>query len=151
MASTSTPTTADRIALLEGRLTALRAERDQAQAETRAEAVGDVVDRATNVEASIRLSILEERIAALELDLASAAEEEHVEGVVSVGDTVVVDLGDGPETFVIGSVEQAVAGVETITPTSPLGQAILGSEVGATVTYAPRKGVTLQAKVVSNS
>lgn len=142
---------ADRLSVLEDRLTALRAERDQAQAETRAEAVGDVVDRATNVEASIRQSILEERIAALELEIAAAATDEHVDGVVSVGDTVSVDLGDGPESFSIGSVEQAVAGVETITPTSPLGRAILGAAVGSTVTYSPRKGVQLKATIVSNS
>ncbi len=140
---------ADRLSVLEDRLTALRAERDQAQAETRAEAVGDVVDRATNVEASIRQSILEERIAALELEIAEAARTEHVDGVVSVGDTVTLDFGDGPESFSIGSVEQAVAGVETITPSSPLGQAILGAAVGSTVTYTPRKGVSLSATIVS--
>lgn len=146
MTLTSHPT---RIAVLEDRLTALRAERDQAQAETRAEAVGDVVDRATNVEASIRQSLLEERIAALELEIAAAQHEEHVDGVVSMGDTVTLDLGDGPESFTIGSVEQAVAGVETITPSSALGQAILGVEVGTTITYSPRKGVTLKATIVS--
>lgn len=138
----------DRLTVLESRLAALRAERDQALAETRAEAAGDVVDRATNVEASIRQSILEERIAALELEIADAARQEHIDGVVSIGDTVSLDLGDGPETFVIGSVEQAVAGVETVTPTSALGQAILGQKVGTTVTYSPRKGVTLEAKIV---
>lgn len=139
----------DRLSVLEDRLTALRAERDQAQAETRQEGVGDVVDRATNVEASIRQSILEERIAALELEIAAAARNEHVDGVVSLGDTVTLDLGDGPETFAIGSVEQAVAGVDTITPTSALGVAILGAAVGSTVTYSPRKGVTLEATIVS--
>ena len=143
-------TQADRLAVLEDRLTALRAERDQAQAETRAEAVGDVVDRATNVEASIRQSILEERIAALELEIAAAQHDEHIDGVVSVGDSVTLDLGDGPETFVVGSVEQAVAGVETVTPTSALGRAILGAAVGSTVTYSPRKGVSLKATIVSN-
>ncbi|GAA5152023.1 hypothetical protein GCM10023340_31620 [Nocardioides marinquilinus] len=147
-----TITTSDeRRTVLEDRLTALRAERDQAQAETVAEAVGDVVDRATNVEASIRLQLLDERIAALELEIAEAAEGTHVDGVVSVGDVVVVDLGDGPESFVIGSVEQAAAGLETITPHSPLGQAIVGAKVGETVSYSPRKGVTLEATVVSTA
>ena len=140
---------ADRLSVLTDRLAALRAERDQAQAETRAEAVGDVVDRATNVEASIRQSILEERIAALELEIAAAQRIEHVDGVVSVGDNVTLDFGDGPESFSIGSVEQAVAGVETITPSSALGQAILGANVGDSISYSPRKGVTLKAKIVS--
>ena len=147
---TLTPAT-DRMTVLEGRLAELREERDQAAAETRSEGVGDVVDRATNVEASIRQALLEERIAALELEIAAAATQEHVDGVVSVGDTVALDLGDGPETFVIGSVEQAVAGVETITPESPLGQAIVGQSVGKTVTYSPRKNVTLEATIVETA
>ena len=138
----------DHLAVLRERLISLHAERDQAQAETRGEAVGDVVDRATNVEASIRLSILDERIATLELDIAAAAREEHIDGVVSIGDTVVLDLGDGPESFVVGSFEHVAAGVETVTPTSPLGKAIVGAAVGATVTYSPRKGVTLTATIV---
>lgn len=146
----TTTTSTNRLSVLEDRLTALRAERDQAQAETRQEAVGDVVDRATNVEASIRQGLLEERIAALELEIAAAEHQEHIDGVVSLGDTVTLDLGDGPETFVIGSFEQAAAGVETVTPTSALGQAIIGAAVGTTVTYSPRKGVTLEATIVSN-
>ena len=147
---TITPDT-DRLAVLRDRLTELRAERDQAHAETRIEAAGDVADRAAPVEASIRLQLLDDRIAALELDIADAQRAEHVDGVVSVGDTVVVDLGSGPETFVVGSVEQAAAGLDTITPTSPLGAAILGAAVGSTVDYSPRKGVQLQATIVSTS
>ncbi|WP_134767605.1 GreA/GreB family elongation factor [Nocardioides sp. 1609] len=146
-----TASTSGALAVLHERLTALQAERDQAQAETRAEAVGDIVDRATNVEASIRLSLLDERIAALELDIAEVEAAEHVDGVVSLGDTVVIDLGDGPESFVVGSVEQAVAGIETVTPSSPLGLAILGAAVGSTVSYAPRKGLSLSATIVSTS
>lgn len=147
MTATATPHTD----LLEARLRDLRAERDAALAETRKEQVGDVVDRATNVEASIRLGTLDERIALLELEIEEALRVEHVEGVVSLGDHVVLDLGDGPETFVVGSVEQLAAGVETVTPTSPLGQAILGASVGTTVTYAPRRGVTLSATIVSST
>jgi transcription elongation factor GreA len=135
--------------LLGSRLADLRAERDAALAETRQEAVGDIVDRATNVEASIRLGLLDERIAALELEIDEASRVEHVAGVVTLGDQVVLDLGDGPETFVVGSVEQVAAGVEAVTPTSPLGRAILGAAAGTTVTYAPRRGVTLEATIVS--
>ena len=137
--------------LLETRLVELRAERDAALAETRQEAVGDIVDRATNVEASIRLGTLDERIAALELEIDEASRVEHVDGVVALGDEVVLDLGDGPETFVVGSVESVVAGVEAVTPTSPLGQAILGASAGTTVSYSPRRGVTVEATIVSVS
>jgi transcription elongation factor GreA len=136
-------------ALLAERLEALRAERDQVLAESRLEAVGDVADRATNVEATIRLQLLDERIATLELEIADAARQQHTDGVVSVGDVVTLDLGDGPETYVVGSVEQAAAGVDTVTPASPLGRAIIGAEVGSTVTYSPRSGVSLTAVVVA--
>ena len=137
--------------LLETRLAELRAERDAALAETRQEAVGDIVDRATNVEASIRLGTLDERIAALELEIDEASRVGHVDGVVALGDEVVLDLGDGPETFVVGSVESVAAGVEAVTPTSPLGQAILGASAGTTVSYSPRRGVTVEATIVSVS
>ncbi|WP_370248251.1 GreA/GreB family elongation factor [Nocardioides sp.] len=147
------PTTAaahpDRLQLLESRLVALRAERDQTLAETRAEAVGDIVDRATNVEASIRLQLLEERIHVLQDEIDLARSHPHIDGVVSVGDTVVVDLGDGPETYVVGSVEEAVAGIDTVTPASPLGRAIVGAPVGATIRYSPRPGLELSATILS--
>lgn len=145
MTATITP----HIELLETRLRELRSERDAALAETRQEQVGDVVDRATNVEASIRLGTLDERIATLELDIDEAARVEHIAGVVTLGDDVVLDLGDGPESFFVGSVESVALGVETVTPTSPLGKAILGATSGTTVTYSPRRGVSLEAKIVS--
>ncbi len=135
--------------LLTERLAVLRTERDETSAETRGEATGDAVDRATNVEASIRLSMLEERIAALELEIAESRHHQHTDGVVSLGDTVVLDLGDGPETFVVGSVETSGAGVQTVTPSSPLGRAIVDARVGATVSYEPLPGRVLEAKVVT--
>ena len=49
----------------------------------------------------------------------------------------------------MGSVEQAAAGIDTITPGSPLGQAILGAAVGSTVSYTPRRGVTIDVVVRS--
>ncbi|MGA8255479.1 MAG: GreA/GreB family elongation factor [Nocardioides sp.] len=131
------------------RLVALRAERDVLHAESLRESSGDIADRATNVEATIRLALLDERIAALEVEIEESKHDQHTDGVVSVGDTVVLDFGDGPETYVVGSVEQAAAGIDTVTPSSPLGQVIVGAEVGSTVTYSPRSGVTLTATIVA--
>ena len=144
-----TATSSDARTILAERLDALRAERDQVHTESRLESAGDVADRATNVEATIRLQLLDERIATLELEIERASRHQHTDGVVSVGDVVTLDLGDGPETYVVGSVEQAVAGVDTVTPASPLGRAIIGAEVGSTVTYSPRPGLSLSATVVS--
>ena len=143
------PSTLDRVSLLTERLALLRTEREEVFRETLLEANGDLADRATNVEATIRLRLLDERIAGLEVEIAEAGQHHHTDGVVSVGDVVTVDLGDGDETYLIGSVEQAAAGVDTITPGSPLGRAIVGAAVGATVTYEPRPGMSMSATITS--
>ena len=119
--------------LLTHRLDLLRADRAAAMTATLRDVTGDVADRATNVEASIRLQLLDERIALLELEIDESRRHRHADGVVSVGDAVRVDLGDGPEEYVVGSVEQAAAGVPTVTPGSPVGRAIVGAAVGSTV------------------
>lgn len=139
----------DRTRFLTSRVQALRAEREILLAETRSESRGDAADQATNVEALIRLQLLDERIAKLELDIAETQRRQRVDGVVCVGDVVTIDLGDGDETYVVGSLEQAAAGIDTITPGSPLGRAIVGAEVGSTVTYEPRPGVRLDVVVRS--
>jgi len=144
-----TVTAVDSHRVLAARLEALRAERDVVLAETRSDSRGDAADQATNVEALIRLQLLDERIATVELEIAESRHREHVDGVVSVGDVVTLDLGDGDETYVIGSVEQVAAGIDTITPGSPLGQAILGAQVGSTVSYEPRRGVNLDVVIKS--
>ena len=136
------PTTLDRVSLLTERLAVLRAERDELLRETLLEANGDLADRATNVEATIRLGLLDERIAGVELEITEARLRRHADGVVSVGDVVTLDLGEGDETYLVGSVEEAAAGIDTITPLSALGRAIVGARVGTTVSYEPRPGVT---------
>jgi transcription elongation factor GreA len=143
------PSSIDRVSLLTERLSRLRAERAEVFRDSLLVANGDVADRATNVEATIRLGLLDERIAGLEVEIAESRHRRHTDGVVSIGDVVTVDLGDGDETYVIGSVEQAAAGVDTITPGSPLGRAIVGAEVGATVSYEPRPGVPMSATISS--
>jgi transcription elongation factor GreA len=143
------PSEADPTRVLTLRLDALRGEHAALLTETRSESKGDVADQATNVELLIRLQLLEERIASIELELAEGARREHVDGVVSVGDVVTLDLGDGDETYLIGSVEQAYAGIDTITPGSPIGRAIVGAEVGSQVTYEPRRGVRIDVTIKS--
>jgi transcription elongation factor GreA len=140
---------ADSTTLLTQRLDALRAERADLLAETRVENRGDAADQATNVEALIRLKLLDERIATVEIEIAESLRRERVEGVVSVGSVVVIDLGQGDETYLVGSVEQAAVGVDTITPGSPLGRAIVGAVVGSTVSYEPRRGVTVDVVIRS--
>jgi transcription elongation factor GreA len=134
--------------LLTDRLVRLRHERAATLAESLRDSSGDLADRATNVEAAIRLQLLDERIARLELEIEDLRRTPHPQGVVSVGDQVRLDLGEGPEEYVVGSVEQAAAGVPTVTPGSPLGRAIVGAAVGSEVTYEPRRGVRLAVRIL---
>ena len=141
---------ATRHQVLTRRLDALHVQRRQVQAEIAPTMVGDDADRATNVDGHVRLAMLDDRIAAVELARAEAARrpDEDAAGVVSEGHVVTVDLGDGPETFLFASVEQAAAGDDVITPGSPLGRALAGAAVGATVEYRAAKR-TRQATVVA--
>lgn len=143
--------TKSRTDTLVARLAELRAERDQAQAEAAADASGDIADRATNVDATARFALLEQRINAIEVELSSAPRQRSADGTVAEGDVVTLDFGDGPETFLLGSVDQAGDGLDAVTPGSPLGRALLGATVGATVSYRPRPSRTLEVTIVGVS
>lgn len=147
---TATLNSASRREILAARLATLRAERDQALAETIPSGGGDMADRATNVNGHVRLAMLEQRIANVETDLAalrSRTTRRAADGV-AVGDVVTVDFGDGPETFLLGSVDEATDRFDVITPESPLGRALTGAHPGSTIFYTagPR---TLRATVIS--
>jgi transcription elongation factor GreA len=138
---------------LTARLTELRAERDQALTETIPVGDGDMADRATNVNGHVRLAMLEERIAIVERDLAAFRETStrSAGSGVSVGDMLTLDLGDGPETFLLGSVDEATDSFDVITPNSPLGKALLGARVGSSVFYRTRPGRKLSARIIAVS
>ena len=148
---TATVSADDRHDVLSNRLAALYLEREQVLAEIAPTGLGDEADRATNVDGHIRLAMLEQRIVAVENELAEPrpATPKKKSDVVAVGDVVTVDLGDGPETYLLGSVDEAGAGFDVITPSSPLGRVLDGASVGATLTYAPRPGRSLTAKVLA--
>ncbi|MCW2648397.1 MAG: transcription elongation factor GreA [Pseudonocardiales bacterium] len=135
---TATITALSRQEVLIARLEALRSEREQTLTETIPTAAGDLADRATNVDAHVRLAMLEQRIGNVETELAASRQSSArpANGAIGVGDVVTLDLGDGPESFLFGSVDQAGAGLDVITPNSPLGQALLGARTGSRVTYS---------------
>jgi transcription elongation factor GreA len=147
----ATLTADSRTDALSSRLAELYMERKQLLAEIAPVGSGDEADRATNVDGHIRLAMLEQRIVALENELAErpAAKPKATDGTVGVGDVVTVDLGDGPETYLLGSVDEAADGMDVITPSSPLGQVLQGATVGATLSYAARPGRSLEAKVIA--
>jgi transcription elongation factor GreA len=120
------------------RLASLRSERAQVLAETIPTAAGDLADRATNVDGHVRLAMLERRIATVEGELAVTHQPSPraANDAIAVGDVVTLDWGDGPESLLLGSVDQAGDGFDVITPNSPLGRALQGARVGSTVTYS---------------
>lgn len=148
---TATLTPAVRHDLLTARLDSLHAERDQALAEIAPVGVGDDADRATNVDGHVRLAMLDQRIAAVEAELAYSAlpQQRAAEGAVAIGDVVTVDLGDGPETYLLASVDEAVDGIDVVTPASPLGKVLQGATAGSTLSYAAQPGRTLKAKIIA--
>ena len=150
---TATISPASRQDVLTARLAALRAEREQTLTETIPSGGGDMADRATNVDGHVRLAMLEQRIATVEDELAASQQPSarSTKDGVAVGDVVTLDLGDGPESFLLGSVDEAGDSVDVITPSSPLGQALQGARVGSTVSYATRPNRTLYATVVAVS
>jgi transcription elongation factor GreA len=148
---TVTLTAESRTDSMTNRLAELYVERRELLAEIAPVGSGDEADRATNVDGHIRLAMLEQRIVALENEIAErpAAKPKDNAGTVGIGDVVTVDLGDGPETYLLGSVDEAASGVDVITPSSPLGKVLQGASVGATLSYAPRAGRSLQATVIA--
>jgi transcription elongation factor GreA len=86
------------------------------------------------------------------LETAIIGTPEITEGVVSQGMVVTVhfpDLDD-TETFLLGSREEAAhIAIDVYSPTSPLGAAVLGIEVGAEISFDTPSGKTVRITVVS--
>ena len=139
-------------AALTQRLEQLLTQRVQAFAEsTVTGGTGDAADRAGNVEAIIRLEDLDARIAALRNQLAAPAASEVTGDTVQVGSRVGIRFGkdEAPEDFLVGFLEQSGAGIEVITPSSPLGRALLGAVAGVDVSYRAATGKVLTATLVT--
>ena len=97
----------------------------------------DLADRADRVACENDLARLDARIAHLQTRLA-ALDLEPTGAHPLHEATVVVDFGDGPETFLVD--EFCGGGLPVITPRSPLGQALLGAASGQTLTYRTPRG-----------
>jgi transcription elongation factor GreA len=97
----------------------------------------NVADRADRLTRQHDLARLDARIARLRTRLA-ALDLEPTGGHPLREATVVVDFGDGPETFLLD--EFRGGDLPVITPTSPLGQALVGAAGGQTLTYRTPRG-----------
>ena len=133
---------------LTDRLAQLRRDRAEVLVELRPQGVGDDADRATNVDAHIRLAMLDKRIDDVEYAMTQATHRRSTTHVVAFGRSVTLDFGDGPEDYVVGSAEQAGPDVQVVTPDSVLGKVILGVSAGFSTTYQPRPGRTVAVKVL---
>lgn len=111
---------------------------------------GDAADRAGNVEAIIRLEELDARIAALHEQLSAPSAPPPATGTVAVGSRVNIRFGADPEPepFLVGVLEEAGGAVEVITPSSPLGKALLGARRGDEIAYRAASGATMTATLV---
>jgi transcription elongation factor GreA len=133
------------------RLEDLQSQREQAAIESIPPGgSGDAADHAGNVEALIRLEELDARIAALQVQLQAPVSDAPKAVAAEIGSTVTIRFEDDDETqdFLIGLVEQAAAGVQVITPTSPLGEVLLGARPGDKLTYRVASGSSLTVTLV---
>jgi transcription elongation factor GreA len=63
--------------------------------------------------------------------------------------SIAFDGDDEIERYLVGSIEERRDGLDVVSPGSPLGEALIGSAVGDTVTYEAQPGRPLKVKVVS--
>jgi transcription elongation factor GreA len=115
----------------------------------RAREEGDLRENAGFHAAKDEQGHMEGRIRQLEHLLENA---EIVDGVSVY--TVLYDGDDEgmAERYMIGNMEESVDGVDVISPTSPLGQALEGADVGETITYeAPNGSLTVHVRAIERT
>ncbi|MGD0439354.1 MAG: transcription elongation factor GreA [Acidimicrobiales bacterium] len=119
-----------------------------------ARALGDLSENGDYHAAKDAQGKMESRVRQLQRMLENAVivdTSAHEAGVVTTG--VVVELryeGDeGTERFLVGSIEEKGEDVSVISPASPLGQALVGHNVGETVEYEAPNGRSFSVEIVS--
>lgn len=125
-----------------------------AQKIERARELGDLSENGDYHAAKDEQGHMEGRIRHLEAILGHCEIVDVVDdGTVKPGSLVTFlyagDAEDAAESYLIGSIEERHEGYESMSPQSPLGQALLGSRAGDTVTYTTPTGATLEVEVVS--
>jgi transcription elongation factor GreA len=109
---------------------------------TRGPIEGDAADVAGRAALEMEIEALDAQIARLteRLDGPRITDKALPEGVVGLGRLVTIDFGDGLETFRVEQYPDSRSDVVSVTPTSPLGSALLGATAGTTVTYVSPAG-----------
>ena len=114
-----------------------------AHATVSSEGLGDAADIATRTEMLMDLERLDRRVTHLEALLADDALMQRELDTDCWRRQLVTLRFDGStedERFLIGAVDEREPDLEIVTPDSPLGQALIGVEAGAQLTYSPRPG-----------
>ena len=117
----------------------------------RAREHGDIRENADYDAAKNEQGHNEARIRHLEALLKSAViVEDAADDVVAPGVVVAIlmDGDDEPTEYLVGSIEERHADYDVLSVSSPLGQALIGSEVGAVVSYANARGREMSVEVV---
>lgn len=113
---------------------------------------GDIADIAALAARDMTLEHFDERIARLRNHLAGATAvtvvgDDADPATVRPGTLIALRFGNEtePERFVVGDIAERGGAVEVITPSSPLGRALIGSRAGDRVEWAAPRG-----KIVAN-
>lgn len=124
-----------------------------AQAIEAARALGDLSENGDYHAAKDAQGKMEARIRQLQAMLAEAEVVDNAgaeSDVITTGSVVTLryEGDDEPERYLVGSIEERMEGVSIVSPSSPLGQALLGQRPGQVVSYeAP--GGQLQVEIVA--
>lgn len=107
----------------------------------------DPADQADRAALEFDLAQLDVRIRRLQDRLTGRGRPQNGTGGLVHGASLVLDFGDGPETFLVSDAG-GVDDVDVVTPDSPLGRALAAAAVGESLTYGTPRGeirVTLVA------
>ena len=117
-----------------------------------ARALGDLSENGDYHAAKDAQGKMEARIRQIKhmLDTAVIVDEAEAGGAIVVGSVVGITYegDDDVERFLIGSIEESHDEAEIVSPTSPLGAALLGHREGDVVEYKVPTGATLKVTVV---
>lgn len=132
----------------------LTARRVELVAEQGSETGGDLVDQASFATQQIEIESIDRRLNRIrELLSATTVASDAPEDTVAVGSVVTLRFDDSStETYQVGLIEEQADDVVALTPTSPLGRALMGHKVGDKVTYAAPVGeLTVEIVQVAGS
>lgn len=119
----------------------------------RARELGDLSENGDYHAAKDEQGHMEGRIRQLEALLENAEVIAPPEpGVVGPGTIVTIvyegDSDDEAERYLVGHIEERVAGIEVVSPTAPLGAALLGARTGDSIAYETPNGSQLRVRIL---